>query len=358
MRYCIQITILILILLCTIAIIIWCLLSPKKYIRESLLVSPVKLYSSRNKMTNEICEIDNYNQNKNEEPRVISESESEIKVYGYADYITISDYLRIKNQNPLYRPGRELIGKKVRILLPKFTRETIPDNIVSEDSNYCGFEPDTPPDTYETTLEEENSREIPRCPSSRNRETSLSSSSSGDDNYDVDSLIDLNKSSSCYVSSNDYSSLETESPDKTFAFSDYFKCENNECWYDVNIINYSFTNYPCSMHKISWKNELDVIEYKWINLFDYQIEVPVEPHNMYFKNEIQNKNYGGSYYFWKTNIEDGTSILDEENQSDSCSEPLKKKYYGQISCSKNEDCHKYGTLYCNGGTCETKYIQL
>lgn len=351
----IQLIILLIIIFITVGIIIWCIIS-KGTITESLLVSPTKLYSHKHKEADEICEINNKNQNKNS--KTASESESDGDIYGYADYITISDYLRIKNENPLYRPGRELIGKKVRIMLPRFKKETIPDDILSEDTDYCGTDSSEP--TINIKEEEEESKDLKkkkRC-SPNNNQKSSSSQSDSNSNYDSSSLETLNKGSSCYLSEDEYGSLETETQDKKYSYSDYFKCLNNECWYDVNIINYSLTMLPCSMHKIEWKNELGVVEFKWVNLYDYQIEVPVEPHSIYFKNEIGDKISHNPYYFWKAEIEDGYSVINNKNPKNLCSKPLTKKYYGQIGCSKSQDCHKYGSLYCNNGICETKYIQI
>ena len=196
---------------------------------------------------------------------------------------------------------------------------------------------------------------------------------------------EVNNSSDCALSNDEYSTLETESDDKQFNFSDYsnnyYKCENDYCWYDANIINYSMTNYPCSMHKIEWKNKYGVIENKWISLYDYDIEVPVEPHSVLIRNEsgdntlfrsvifndLGEKSYNNPYYFMKTSIEPGNSTS-EESKENSCTQPLEnnnvdnaylhKNYFGNISCSTNKDCSRYGSLYCDGGYCSTKYIQL
>lgn len=351
--------ILIILLIVGISIIFGYLLS-KKNITESLLVSPVKLYNGNNSQDSKICEIDNNNQNQNEDPKILSESDT-IKVFGYADYITISDYISIKNKDPKLRPGSELIGKKVRILLPLYTKEVIPSYITEEEDNYCTYSPDYNNDitsNYNNVEEEEQKTRTNKCNlnNNQNKQNTI---------FNTSSLETLNKQSSCYLSQDQYSSLETDSSDKRFSFSDYYKIQGNQSWYDANIINYTMTNYPCSMHKLEWKNQQGTIETKWLSLHDFEIEVPIKPHNIYFKNEIGNITSNNPYYFWRTEMD----ISDEEsNAQNNCASPisnnltqnayLNKNYFGNISCSNNQECHKYGSLYCDGGFCSTKYIQL
>lgn len=357
--------IVVLIVVLTIVIlIILCYSLKTKIITESLLVSPVKLYSSSDASIKKICEINNNNQNQNETPRTIIESEDDsVEVYGYADYITISEYMSIKNKNPLLRAGRELIGKKVRILLPMYSKETVPASISEEETSYCSYSSSIGTSNYSGT---DNNPLVQSEEESRKSRCSNTQQNNTDSSFNRTELENLNNQSSCAIGADEYSSLETESDDKTFAFSDYYLVQGEQCWYDVNIINYSMTDYPCSMHKIQWKNQQDVVESKWVSLHDFDIEVPIEPHNIYFKNEIGNSSgTDNPYYFWRTELE----VSDEEDTlQGNCATPvtnnlsqnayLNKNYFGNISCSNNQDCHKYGSLYCDGGYCSTKYIHL
>lgn len=346
----------------TIGIILWCVF-PKKNITESLLVSPIKLYSSNNKQVNKICEIDNNNSSNKESLESTSESDQTTQSFNYADYISISDYLSIKNENPNLRPGRELIGKKIRIKLVKFEKEYIPQYIQEEDGDcYSNDSEDSSILFVENNEEEQRKEKSNPCKDNRDNK------SSEKDNSESRRYTKDNDTSVCALSEDEYSTLATESGDESFSFSDYYKCENDYCWYDANIINYSMTNYPCSMHKIEWKNEYGIVENKWISLHDYEIEVPVKPHSVLLTNEIGDNSSTNPYYFWKTSMESGYSVLDEESPQDSCTQPLRnnnvqnaylnKNYFGNISCSTNQECSKYGSLYCDGGYCSTKYIQL
>jgi len=354
-------TIVILILVLVISItILLCYIFSKKNITESLLVSPVKLYNGSDNGNRKICEIDNQNQNQNEDPRTLSESDT-IEVYGYADYISIADYMSIKNENPSLRPGRELIGKRVRILLPLHKKEIIPSYISEEDDNYCTFTSNDD-NINNTSIDRDNlgEEEAPghKC-SSNNTQNKTNNG------YSSATLETLNSQSSCYLSQDQYNTLETDSVDKKFSFSDYYMIQGDQCWYDVNIINYSMTNFPCSMHKIEWKNQYGTVETKWISLHDFEIHVPIKSHSIYFKNEIGDITSDNPYYFWRTEMDTSS---EEENTTNNCATPilnnltqnayLNKNYFGNISCSKNQDCHKYGSLYCDGGFCSTKYIQL
>ena len=101
--------------------------------------------------------------------------------------------------------------------------------------------------TNNNTLEQEEESRNSRCSNTQQNNT--------DSSYNDTEMTNLNNQSSCAMSDDEYSSLETESADKTFAYSDYYMVQGDQCWYDVNIINYSMTNYPCSMHKIEWKNQ-------------------------------------------------------------------------------------------------------
>lgn len=346
----------------TIGIILWCVF-PKKKITESLIVSPIKLYSSNNKQVNKICEIDNSNQSNKEDLDSTSESDQTTQSFAYADYIDISDYLAIKKENPNLRPGRELIGKKIRIKLSRFKKEFIPQNIQEEDGDCYSNDSEEFNIFLSGDSEEEQQREKTNvCGGNR------SNKSSEKDNPNYKRYKEANETSDCALGEDEYSTLVTESTDKQFSFSDYYKCENDYCWYDANIINYSMTNYPCSMHKIEWKSQYGTVENRWISLHDYDIEVPVKPHSVLLTNELGDTNSSNPYYFWKTSMDPGYSVLDEESIQDSCRQPLKnnnvknaylnKNYFGNISCSTNKDCSKYGSLYCDGGYCSTKYIQL
>lgn len=358
-----SIIIVIIVSIIVISIILGCLLARKKNITESLLVSPIKLYNGKNSQNIEICEINNKNQNQNEDSSMLESESDSVNVNGDADYITIADYMSIRNRDPLLRPGSELIGKRVRILLPLYSKETVPPYISEEEDIYCNFSSDS---TSTNTFDNNNDR---------NDRTSEESSKCGSSNYpnyqnnqredyDRSTVDDLSKDSSCHLSKDKYKTLETDSSDKTFLYSNYYLIQGDQCWYDVNIINYSMTNYPCSMHKVEWKNQYGVVESKWVSLHDYEIQVPIKSRSVYFKNEIGNITSKNPYYFLKTEIDNAnpdstqnncdTPILNNQTQN----AYLKKNYFGNISCSSNQDCYKYGSLYCDGGLCSTKYIQL
>lgn len=352
----------VLIIVVTIGVILWCIF-PKRKITESLLVSPIKLYSSNNEQVNQICEIDNNNEN---QKQITDESGDSNEYLGYADYISISDYLSIKNENPKLRPGTELIGKRIRIKLARFKREYVPVSIQEEEGDCYSNDSEDVNIFFSDDSEEEQQREKTNICGDNKDNNDYSTSKRNNPNFKRNE--EVNQTSDCSLSEDEYSTLTTESTDKKYLFSDYHKCENNYCWYDANIINYSMTNYPCSMHKIEWKNQYGLVENKWISLYDYDIEVPVKPHSVYFKNEIGNTSSNNPYYSWKTSMESGYSVLGKESIQDSCTQPLNnnsvenaylnQNYFGNISCSNNKDCSKYGSLYCDGGYCSTKYIQL
>lgn len=223
-------------------IILFLYLQKNKFIYESLVISPSKLYSSANE-NSQLCDINNI-------------------------YINITDYLKIKNYNPLKRPGVELVGKTIRILIEEPEIQSI-----SETNSYC---------------QDKNS-------------------------------ITINKTVCDVKEANINGTLEL---DLIFKLNTYYRLADDKkgYWYDANIINYNMVFYPCSLHKIEWKNRFNIIEKKWINLYDSKIEVPI------IYKDISSCNY--------------------------------KSYTNNISCSSNEDCKKYGSLFCNGGFCNTQFYNI
>lgn len=292
-----------------------------KRIYESLVVSPTRLFSSDENIKQNICNVVNSN-----------------PINGKKSFIDINTYLNIKSPNINKRPGIELIGYKIRIELPRFKYSPqSKKNLISEEHDYCQIEED-----------DENSN--PMIDQNLNRELF------------PEELETINETQN----KND---LET---DKDYSSS----CDKNNCWYNATIVNYVYKK-PFSLHKISWYNNNYELESKWINLNQYNIQVPIEPYYKAFSQMIgDNENIytNNSKYLFKTELRDEQAmknlikdkpvkdslmnLFNFEKCSKSCLTPPKIPYFGEISCSKNEDCHKYGSYFCSDGKCQTGYLNF
>ena len=295
-------------------------LKKKRYF-ECLIVSPTKLYSSKPKINQNICNVIN-NDNIN----------------GKKAFIDVNTYLKIKDPNPNKRPGIELLGYKIRIELPEYTITDIPKVSFEEEEDFCHSE-----DLSQNVDVPTNNNDV--LPNKLE-------------------VIKQDEISTDLETSKEY----------------YFKCSNNKCWYDATVVNYVYKR-PFSLHKISWYNKNYQIESKWVNLYDYNINVPIEPYDKSFSQMIgdsKNKYTNNSKYYLKTAIEQSPimgnpdqkknnletlfpeSELDESELTclNDCRTPPKIEYYGKIDCSKNEDCYKYGSYYCQDGKCETGYLNM
>lgn len=272
----------IMIIILFILILIFIYLQKNKYIQESLIVSPSKLYSHTN-TTQEICYIDNINEN-NET---------------YANYININDYIKIKNNDIDKRLGEELVGKKVRILL---------------------YEPNLDVPSYLSEIEEECSEE-----KSFQNTTNICNSK-----IELEDLTGYNTNDILFTNISHYRRKSNK---------------KNSYWYEANIINYNMDYYPCSLHKIQWRNIYESIETRWINLYNYNIEVPIQPKHILTKNGLMLDD---------TSTEDEKKSFYEQIQFN-CNYEKPKKV---IVCSSNEDCKKYGMTSCYGGFCDSSFYNI
>lgn len=280
----------------------------KNTIYENLVVAPTHLYSSNNRGINKICNI------KNDNP-----------INGKRSFININTLLKIRNPNPEQRPGIEVVGYKIRINLPDFN--VVKPNIEKKKNKkiYCDY------------LKSENQEEI------------------------VSETEEIISEEINFIKN-----LENQ-PDITPDEDYYFNCNTKSCWYNATIINYIYKN-PVSLHKIAWYNRYHNLETKWIDLYQYDIHSPIEPYDKLFSqmiNDNENKYTNSQYYYKKTELDSGLSSTytqeQEENNLDcvdKCKIPPKINYFGNIDCSKNEDCHKYGSYFCKYGKCDINYINI
>ncbi len=292
----------------------------KENIYENLVVSPTRLFSPHENIKQNICNVVNNN-----------------PINGKKSFIDINTYLNIKSPNINKRPGIELIGYKIRIELPRYKYNPQSKNSVVEEQNYCEVNNDS----------EESNNMI-----------------NGILNNDLlpEDLEMINETQNS-------TDLDTD--------KDYFSsCDKNNCWYNATIVNYVYKK-PFSLHKISWYNENYELENKWINLSQYNIQVPIEPYYKAFSQMIgddQNIYTDNTKYLFKTELRDEqarqnliknqpikdsvSNLFNFEKCKNNCLTPPKIPYFGDISCSKNEDCHKYGSYFCTDGRCQTGYLNF